>query len=180
MTYAGMGAPEPNFEWLLSHPSRLPNQTWETVFDRAGYHEDDGHMCKMIRGMKHAENVSKPYDHLPEFKVKQHMFLPAAIAAIDSGSKQPMEWTKHFDLIRGVGYPEAWEKIPLRSARVPEKSKVPLTNGTSMTNVIGSTLVNGTTPIAEKLVKPSEKLAQIPERPAQAPQAMAQVSAKAS
>ena len=77
-------------------------------------------MCKMIRAMKHAEMVSKPFDHLPEFKVKQHMFLPAAIATIDSGSKQPMEWTKHFDFIRGAGYPEAWESVPLRSARVSE------------------------------------------------------------
>ena len=65
MTYVGILAPEPNFEWLLSHPSRLPNQTWDTVFERAGYHEDDGHMCKMICGMKHAEKVSKPYDNLP-------------------------------------------------------------------------------------------------------------------
>ena len=121
MTYAGMGAPEPNFDWLLSHPSKLRNQTWATVFDRACYHEDDGHMCKMIRVMKHAEIVSKPYDHLPQFKVKQGMFLPAAIAAIDSGSKQPMEWTKHFDFLRGAGYPEAWGNVPLRSERVHEK-----------------------------------------------------------
>ena len=120
------------------------------------------------------------------------MFLPAAIAAIDSGSKQPMEWTKHFDLIRGVGYPEAWVNIPLRSARVPEKSDAPLTNGSSMangtnmtngasmTNGTGPALVNGTTPAVEKPVKSSEKLAQIPERPVQAPQATAQVSAEAS
>ena len=51
MTYAGMGAPEPNFDWLLSHPSKLRNQTWATVFDRACYHEDDGHVAKMIRVM---------------------------------------------------------------------------------------------------------------------------------
>ncbi|MCJ1479652.1 hypothetical protein MMC13_008338 [Lambiella insularis] len=135
MTYAGMGCPEPNWSWLLSHPSKLPNQTWATVFDRACYHEDDGHLCKMIRVFKHAENISKPYDHLPDFKVKQKMFLPAAIAAIDSSSKQPMEWTKHYDLIRGVGFAECWENIPLRSARVSEKStpapfvKKPVTNG---------------------------------------------------
>lgn len=68
--------------------------------------------------MRHAENMSKAYDHLLEFKVKQDMVLPAAI---DSGSKQPMEFTKHFDFIRGAGYPEAWEKAPLLSERVPEK-----------------------------------------------------------
>lgn len=79
-------------------------------------------MSKMIRVMRHAEKVSKAYDHLPEFKVKQNMFLPAAIAAIDSGSRQPMEWTKHFDFIRGAGYQEAWENVPLRSNRVPESA----------------------------------------------------------
>ena len=49
------------------------------------------------------------------------MFLPAAIAAIDSGSKQPMEWTKHFDFLRGAGYQEACGNVPLRSQRVPDK-----------------------------------------------------------
>ena len=61
--------------------------------------------------------VSKMYDDLPEFKVKQDMFLPAAIAAMDSGSGKPMEWTKHFDFMRGAGYAEAWEDVPLRSRR---------------------------------------------------------------
>ncbi len=140
-----MGAPEPRFDWLLSHPSKLPNQTWASVFERACYHEDDGHMSKMIRVMKHAENVSKPYDHLPEFRVKQRMFLPAAIAAIDSGSKQPMEWTKHFDFIRGAGYPEAWENVPLRSARINQKSNIPMTNGHGPTLTDGEELINNDT-----------------------------------
>ena len=108
-----MGAPPPNLSWLLSHPSKLPNQSWATVFNRACHHSDDGHMCKMIRAIKHAEDVSKAYDHLPEFKVKQDMFLPAAIAAMDSGSERPMEWTRHFDFIRGAGYPEGWAHVPV-------------------------------------------------------------------
>ena len=53
------------------------------------------------------------------------MCLRAAIAAIDSGVAQPVDWTKHFDLIRGAGYPKACKKLPLRSARVPEKSARP-------------------------------------------------------
>ena len=203
MTYAGMGAPEPRFDWLLSHPSKLPNQTWATVFERAGYHEDDGHMCKMIRVMKHAENVSKPYDHLPEFKVKQKMFLRAAIAAIDSGSKQPMEWTKHFDFIRGAGYPEAWEKVPLRSARVVEQPITPVTNshGPTLTNgtssnvkeepVINNTFsgtgklngrpfVNGTSPFVGNVMKSPDKAIPMPEKQAQLLHATAQISAGAS
>ena len=67
--------------------------------------------------MKHAEDMSKPHDHFLEFKVKQFMILPAAIAAIDSGRKQSMEQTKRFDFIRRVGYAEAWENVPLRKTK---------------------------------------------------------------
>ena len=103
MTYAGMRAPEPKSDWLLSHPSKLPNQTWATVFDRACYHEDDGHMSKMICVMKQAEDISNAYEHLPEFKVKQYMFLPAAIAAIDSGSSQSISISLEGRFIRKLG-----------------------------------------------------------------------------
>ena len=63
---------------------------------------------------------------MPKFKIKQGMCLPIAIAAIDSGSKQPMEFRKHIDFIRGTGYPEAWEKVPLRSLRVSAVSVTPV------------------------------------------------------
>lgn len=77
-------------------------------------HEDDGHMSKLVRAIAHAQNVSKPFDHLPEFKVKQDMFLPAAVAALDSGSDRPMDGTIHFDLVRGAAWPEAWSNVPVR------------------------------------------------------------------
>jgi hypothetical protein len=64
--------------------------------------------------MAHAQDTSKPYDHLPEFRVKQSLFLTAGIAAIDSGSAKPMDGTKHFDFIRGAGFAEAWERFPKR------------------------------------------------------------------
>lgn len=101
MTYAGIGAPEPDFDWLLPHLPKLPNQTWAAVFDRACYREDDGHMSNMIR-IKHAEDISKPYEHLPELRVKQDIYLPAAIAAIDSGSRQLMAFTIRFHLGGGL------------------------------------------------------------------------------
>lgn len=114
MTYAGMGAPQLHLDYLCAHRSKLPNQGWAEVFDRACYHEDDGHMAKMIRSTKLAEELSKPYDHLPEFRVKRGMFLTAGIAMIDSGSEQPMTWTKHWDFVRGAGFPDAWKAFPKR------------------------------------------------------------------
>ncbi|KAJ5212813.1 uncharacterized protein N7498_004459 [Penicillium cinerascens] len=114
MTYAGMGCPQLRLDYLCSHRSKLPNQGWGEVFDRACYHEDDGHMSKMIRLTKLSQDLSEQYDCLPEFRVKKHMFLIAGIAMIDSASEQPMTWTKHWDFVRGAGYPDAWTRFPKR------------------------------------------------------------------
>ncbi|KAJ4361267.1 hypothetical protein N0V95_002036 [Ascochyta clinopodiicola] len=115
MMYAAMGCPPLDMEWILSHQPRYQNTGWKQVFERVCEHKDDGHMSKLIRALKHAEEVSKPYDHLPEFYVKQHMFLPAAIAAVDSSSDVPMIGIQHFDIIRGAGYAKMWEKVPIRA-----------------------------------------------------------------
>ncbi|KAI1501372.1 hypothetical protein F5X99DRAFT_383024 [Biscogniauxia marginata] len=114
MTYAGLGVPELRLDYLCSHRSKLPNQGWPEVFERATRHEDDGHMAKMIRSTKVAEDICKPYDHLPEIRVKQHMCLIAGIAMIDSASSQPMTWTKHWDFVRGAGWEDAWKRFPKR------------------------------------------------------------------
>lgn len=122
LTYAGMGCPEllSNLDWLVSHPPKRPNQGWAEIFQRATLHQDDGHFAKMIRCTAHAHKVSAPYDHLPEFRLKQHMFLPIGNAMIDSGMESAPEGTKQFDwTVRGAGFPEAWNKVPLRSVRVP-------------------------------------------------------------
>lgn len=114
MTYAGMGCPQLRLDYLCAHRSKLANQGWPEVFARACLHEDDGHMSKMIRSTKLCEDICKPYDHLPEFRVKEHMFLIAGIAMIDSGTAQPMTWTKHWDFVRGAGWEDAWKRFPKR------------------------------------------------------------------
>lgn len=123
LTYAGMGCPTINLDWLSSHPPKLPNQGWAEIFARACLHEDDGHFAKLIRCTAHAQRVSAPYDHLPEFRVKQNMFLAAGNAMIDSGLEPARMGTKQFNwCIRGAGFPEAWAAVPLRSERVPVAS----------------------------------------------------------
>lgn len=115
LLYASMGCPEPRLDWVLTHRPRLPRNDWASVFQRVCLHEDDGHMSKLVRAIAHARKVSEPYDSRPEFRVKQHMFLPAAVAAVDGGSKKPMEGTIHFDLVRGAAWPEAWSQVPVRA-----------------------------------------------------------------
>jgi hypothetical protein len=114
MTYAGLGCPELRLDYLCSHRSKLLNQGWPEVFARACFHEDDGHMAKMIRSTALCEQISKPYDHLPEFRVKQHMHLIAGNAMIDSASAEPMTNTKHWDFVRGAGWEDAWKRFPKR------------------------------------------------------------------
>lgn len=111
--WAGMGCPRPNIDWLLDHPPKVPDCGWDKIFERACLHEDDGHMIKLIRALKNGEEVSSKYDHLPEFMMKQDMFLKAANAAMDSASPKPMAYVQHFDIIRLAGFEEAWEKVPI-------------------------------------------------------------------
>ena len=90
--------------------------SWEEILKRACKHEDDGHMSKLIRVTAHARAISEKYNHLPEFRMKQHMFLPAANAALDSvfhsNGGQPMDGVLHFDFVRGCAWKEAWERVP--------------------------------------------------------------------
>ncbi|KAI0378282.1 hypothetical protein F5Y04DRAFT_291090 [Hypomontagnella monticulosa] len=112
--WAGVGSPVPQLDYLLNvYKPKVPNRGWEQIFEAACLHEDDGHMIKLIRALAHGEKACKPYDHLPEFRIKQNMFLHCANAAMDSASAQPMVYIRHFDLIRLVGLPEAWDHIPI-------------------------------------------------------------------
>ena len=95
----------PKLDYVVSQKPKFENCDWPLLFQRAVLHEDDGHMCKLIRAIAHGHKVSQPYDHLPEFRVEQHMFLPAADAAIDSASVHPMVGTIHFDFARGAAWP---------------------------------------------------------------------------
>ena len=98
-----MGTAQIRLDYLCSHRSKLPNQGWPEVFERTCRHPDDRHMAKMISATKLAEDVSKPYDHLPEFRVKQNMFLTAGIAMIDSACETPMTGTTQHNFIRAQG-----------------------------------------------------------------------------
>lgn len=68
----------------------------------------------MIRSTRLAEKISRPYGHLPELRIKQDMFLIAGIAMIDSANDQAMTFTTHCDLVRGVGWEDAWKRVPNR------------------------------------------------------------------
>ena len=120
MLYAGMGCPSPKIDWLMSQKPKDQLDDWTKVFERACKHEDDGHMSKLVRCIAHGREISEKWDHLPEFRMKQDMFLPAANAALDSATAnggKPMDGILHFDFVRGAAWPEAWENVPVRSEK---------------------------------------------------------------
>ena len=86
-------------------------------------------MIKLIRALKNGEKVSGPYEEREEFRMKGWMFLQAAHAAMDSSSAVPMQYVQHFDIIRLVGFEEAWEKVPIAvrgNASTEASEKVPI------------------------------------------------------
>ena len=88
-------------------------------------------MIKLIRALKNGENVSRPYEEREEFRMKGWMFLQAAHAAMDSSSAVPMEYIQHSDIIRLVGFEEAWEKVPIavqatEKLSIEAQEKVPI------------------------------------------------------
>lgn len=56
---------------------------WEGVFKRVVGHEDDGHACKLVRALRHGEEICRPYDNNnnnnngddPRFRIKGGMWL---------------------------------------------------------------------------------------------------------
>ena len=114
---AGVGMPVLYPEVLEAHVMKT-NQgkgtDWDGIFEKVCRHADDGHMIKFIRALAHGEKASKPYEGQKDFPMRQEMFLKAANAVLDNSSSTPMLFLRHFDLIRGVGMPQAWAEVPLQ------------------------------------------------------------------
>ena len=122
--YAGMCCPEPRMDWLLSQEPMVPDCGWDACLRRAVRHLDDGHMPKMLRTIKHCRDISEPYDARPEFRAKQHMFLPIANAALDvvkQNNWQPMVKIQHHAFIRGCGDVRAWKDVLKREGYEEEQ-----------------------------------------------------------
>ena len=112
---AGVGTPELQPAVLESHVPKTNDgkgMDWEGVFAKACRHADDGHMIKFIRALAHGEKACKPYEGQPGFPMRQDLFLKAANAALDNTTAKPMSFLRHFDILRGVGMPEAWRDVP--------------------------------------------------------------------
>jgi hypothetical protein len=76
--YVARGCPKLRTEeissYLPKYNARDGGDGWESIIHRLWQMNDDGHVAKLIRAVAHGEEVSKPYEGSPGFKVSGEMW----------------------------------------------------------------------------------------------------------
>ena len=107
--YASRKCPDMRMDLVRSYQPKKPSG-WDEIQDRVNLMpDDDGHACKLIRALAHGQEICKPYEDRPEFRVKQSDWLQMGHMAIDS--------TEHIDptWVRSAGFDEASNRASLLS-----------------------------------------------------------------
>lgn len=68
-------APEPLLDEIVNYRPKHPDGGWEDIFNRVLEHEDDGHASKLVRALRHGEEICQPYSDDPNFRIKNIMWL---------------------------------------------------------------------------------------------------------
>lgn len=55
-------------------PVKPQSSSWDAVIERVLKVQDDGHASKLVRALKHGEEICKPYGDNPNFKIKGQMW----------------------------------------------------------------------------------------------------------
>ncbi|KAI4279188.1 MAG: hypothetical protein LQ337_000423 [Flavoplaca oasis] len=76
--YASRRAPEPLLDEIVHYRPKHPEGCWDEIFKRVVEHEDDGHASKLIRALKHGQQICKSHNEKPMFRVKDNMWLSLA------------------------------------------------------------------------------------------------------
>ncbi|KAL8772761.1 MAG: hypothetical protein Q9209_002106 [Squamulea sp. 1 TL-2023] len=102
--YASRRAPEALLDEVVNYRPKYPEDGWDGVIRRVLEHEDDGHASKLVRALRHGEEICRPYEDDPRFRVKGDMWLKLGHMAIDSVEDTGEPW------VRSADFDEAWEK----------------------------------------------------------------------
>lgn len=73
--YASRRAPDLLLDEIVNYRPKSPEDSWDGIFKRVIEHEDDGHASKLVRALKHGEEICKPYNDDPRFRIKEEMWL---------------------------------------------------------------------------------------------------------
>lgn len=116
MLYIAMGCPKLDLTPVLTYKPRGGFGGWKDVIDRSLTYKDDGHGCKIIRALIHAQQVTRHFGDRKEFRMKEMYFEKVATAVVDSwlpndvvaraGHDQVEAW------IRFAGFDEVWDHVP--------------------------------------------------------------------
>ncbi|KAL9084314.1 MAG: hypothetical protein Q9165_008142 [Trypethelium subeluteriae] len=107
--YASRKSPEPLMDEIRNYIPKQPANNWDSIFERARVHEDEGHAAKLIRALAHGQVISAPYEQNDTFKIKGDMWLQLGHMAIDSVEAGGNRW------VRSAGFDEAWESFGPRA-----------------------------------------------------------------
>ena len=73
--YASRRSANPLLDEISNYRAAKPKESdWNSVIKRVLLHEDDGHASKLVRALKHGEEISKPYEGNPKFKIQGKMW----------------------------------------------------------------------------------------------------------
>lgn len=73
--YASRRAPDLLLDEIVNYRPKSPKDSWDGIFKRVIEHEDDGHASKLVRALKHGEEICKPFHDNPRFRIKEDMWL---------------------------------------------------------------------------------------------------------
>lgn len=84
--YASRRVPEPLLDEIVEYVPKRRGEVngeggkgdeWEGIFERVVGRDDDGHACKLVRALRHGEEVCRAYygDGDERFRVKEGMWL---------------------------------------------------------------------------------------------------------
>ncbi|KAI9847964.1 MAG: hypothetical protein M1837_001481 [Sclerophora amabilis] len=103
--YASRRSPTLLLDEITNYVPKHPQASdWDAIIERAKVFGDDGHACKFVRALAHAEQVCAPWEHSEKFRIKGKMWLQLGNMAIDSVEDTGDTW------VRSAGFDEAWEK----------------------------------------------------------------------
>ena len=73
--YASRRSPKPLMDEVINYKPVKPDQSsWGAIIERVRSYQDDGHGSKLVRALKHGEEVCKPYEGNGNFRIRGPMW----------------------------------------------------------------------------------------------------------
>ena len=88
----------------ITHYKSKKDSSWDDIFRRVRRYHNDGHVCKLVRGLAHGERVGRQYEHKDGFIIKGDMWRKLGSMAINSVEAGSPDYVQS----------GAWSNVPMR------------------------------------------------------------------